>query len=121
MDAVRGASFSPDSGRVAGNADTRLRQACEDFEALFVNEMMKSMRATVPEGGLIPRKLSQEVFEGMFDEEVSRRASGGFGVADLLYQEFHRALPDEAKVEGVPSRNDKGGNDFAAPPEEVRR
>lgn len=114
-----GAGGASGAGGVAQNA--RLRRACEDFEAIFVNEMMKSMRATVPDGGLLPKKLSQEVFEGMFDAEISHQASGGLGVADLLYQEFCRALPDGAKGEGVPGRNEEGGKAFASPPEEVRR
>lgn len=113
MDPVGGLVGVP----AGGGAEARLRAACKDFEAIFLNEMMKAMRATVPEGGLLPRKLSQQIFEGMFDEEVARRASGGFGMAELLYEELARALPQEgAKAAVPPGRSDEG---VGTPPEEV--
>ena len=37
-----------------------LRRSCREFEAIYVNEMYKSMRKTVPESGLFEKKGRSE-------------------------------------------------------------
>ncbi len=69
-----------------------LLQASQEFESIFLYYMFKAMRSTVPEGGLIPRTMGQEIFEGMLDEEVARQASQNedYGLARLLYDQLSR-------------------------------
>ncbi len=69
-----------------------LLEACQEFESIFLYYMFKAMRGTVPEGGLIPRGMGEEVFEGMLDEEVARKASKNddYGLARLLYDQLNR-------------------------------
>ena len=38
-----------------------LRRSCREFEAIYVNEMYKSMRKTVPESGLFEKKGMAEI------------------------------------------------------------
>jgi Rod binding domain-containing protein len=76
-----------------------LREATREFESLFIAEMMKEMRATVPESGLLGSSSGQGVFREMLDQELSRRIAGGggFGIGDLLYQQL--AHPPSAGAE----------------------
>lgn len=72
----------------------KLLAACQDFEALFIQMMFKSMRNTIPKDGLIPKSFSQEVFEEMLDEELSKKmAKGqGIGLAQEIYKQLSRNL-----------------------------
>lgn len=70
-----------------------LRQSCREFEAIYINEMYKSMRKTVPESGLFPKKgMAEEVYREMLDMEMARKtASGdGMGVGKAMYQQLHK-------------------------------
>ncbi len=57
-----------------------LRQSTREFEALYINEMFKAMRKTIPEGGLIEKDMSQDIYEEMMDMERARIASDGKGI-----------------------------------------
>ena len=57
-----------------------LRQSTREFEALYINEMFKAMRKTIPEGGLIEKDMSQDIYEEMMDMERARIASEGKGI-----------------------------------------
>ena len=57
-----------------------LRQSTREFEAIFINEMFKSMRKTIPEGGLIEKEMTEEIFQEMMDMELARNASSGQGI-----------------------------------------
>jgi len=78
--------------------DKELLQACKDFEAIFVNQLLQEMRKTVPKDGLIPTSQEEEIFTGMFDEEVSKQISqsGRMGLAEMMYEQLRdRSLDDK--------------------------
>lgn len=68
-----------------------LLKACQDFEAIFTNIMLKEMRKTVGESGLIEKSRATEMFEEMYDEKLSEeisKGSNGIGVAKMLYEQM---------------------------------
>jgi len=83
---------SPDYGEQGGDKNDPLLEACREFESIFIFYMFKAMRGTVPEGGLIPRGMGEEIFESMLDEEVARKASQNedYGLARLLHEQLNR-------------------------------
>ena len=93
------APVAQDHGVQRGNqADKRrLKAACQGFEAIFIHEMLKSMRKTIPKSGLLDGGLRERIYESMFDEAVSRSLShrGALGIADMLYREFAPHIPGE--------------------------
>ena len=72
--------------------DEALFKACQEFESLFINEIFKSMRKTVPQGTLLPKSMAEDIFQGMMDEEISKEAAQkeSFGLAEMLYQDLLR-------------------------------
>ncbi|MCF7929269.1 MAG: rod-binding protein [Spirochaetales bacterium] len=70
----------------------RLKNACRDFEAIFLKQMLSAMRDTVPEGGLIEGGMAESMFEDMlYDEYATKMADvGEFGLQDMLYDELSR-------------------------------
>lgn len=72
-----------------------LRQATEEFEAVFLNQMIAAMRSTVGEGSLIQKSAGEKIFEGMLDEEWSQKLAGRHGsrgLAHVLYQQLSRQM-----------------------------
>ncbi|ACB86379.1 rod-binding protein [Natranaerobius thermophilus] len=67
-----------------------LYQAAQKFEGMFIQEMMKSMRETIPESDLIDGGFAEDVFESKLDQHYSEKMaeSGGFGLADKIYEQF---------------------------------
>ena len=63
-----------------------LREACAEFEGLFLSMLFRAMRATVPREGLLSGGSAGEIFDSMWTEEVGRAAarSGPLGIAEML-------------------------------------
>ncbi|MFA5523151.1 MAG: rod-binding protein [Tissierellales bacterium] len=75
--------------------DKELLKACQDFEAIFTNILLKSMRSTIPESGLIEKTTATEIFEDMYDQELATTMSKGrnsLGIAQLLYNQMKKNL-----------------------------
>jgi Rod binding domain-containing protein len=70
---------------------TALRKAAEQFEALFIQEMLKTMRQTV-EKDENTTSAHMETYESMLDRELALQMSkrGTVGVADMLVTHLER-------------------------------
>jgi Rod binding domain-containing protein len=70
-----------------------LRQAAEEFEAMFLDYFLQQARKSQLADGLM-RSSAGETFQGMLDQEYARTASGGLslGIADALYAQLARHL-----------------------------
>jgi peptidoglycan hydrolase FlgJ len=68
--------------------NNRLKRTCSEFESIFITYMLKSMRKTVNEFGILGKSSESEIFNSMFDEKLAQgiATSGGIGLGELLYQ-----------------------------------
>lgn len=74
------------------NSQSELRHVAEEFESLFMNMMLKSMRSanrTLSEGNYF-NSFESKMYEDMLDEKLSSKLSshGSLGIADLLMKQF---------------------------------
>ena len=51
--------------------DDKLKKAVSEFTAVFLNQMFKSMRSTLPDEKLINGGFAEDVFTDMMDQEIS--------------------------------------------------
>lgn len=74
-----------------------LEQAARDFEELFVNLLMKTMRQSLPKSEFIESSFQKEMFEGMLDEAYAKEiAKGpGLGIAKMVMESFSAYLNEE--------------------------
>ncbi len=72
-----------------------LREKTREYEAIFINELYKSMRKTIPEGGLFEKDMSTEVFKEMLDLEYARlTAKGkGMGMGEAMFDQLKNSMP----------------------------
>jgi flagellar protein FlgJ len=79
------------TGAASGGEDQRLKEVAEEFEALFIEQMVKSMRQTKnPENDMLHGGMAENYFEDMLYQEYSKIMAkrGNFGIADMLYNQF---------------------------------
>ena len=99
-------------GAKRGDASA-IRQAAQQFESLLFEQMLKSMRAAVPQSDLWDSDQSK-MFQGMFDQQLSVTLTQkrGFGLADMLLRQVlpssanHPAKAADATGVVAPSRPD---------------
>jgi len=71
--------------------DAALKKACQEIEAIFIQQMLKQMRATVPKSELIPESSASKLYQDMLDSEYSKlmsESSQSFGIAEMLYKQL---------------------------------
>jgi flagellar protein FlgJ len=76
--------------------DRQLREACESFEAYFLQIMLREMRKTsFDPNGVLPKSNAEQIFTDMLDEEIAKSAAKGkgIGLADQLYMQMTRYDP----------------------------
>jgi Rod binding domain-containing protein len=81
---------------------TRLLSVCKEFEEVFHRMMMRSMRKTVPDGGLFPSSPARKIYGELLDAEYAKAAaeSGGMGIADMLYEYLLPVVPESEEENG---------------------
>lgn len=67
-----------------------LMDAAQQFEALFLQQILDGMRDTIPESDLLDGGFAEETYEGMLDEAYAEKMaeSGGIGLADMIYEQL---------------------------------
>ena len=78
------------SMRREGQNDADLKAASEQFESLLLNFMIREMRATIPESGLLAKSMAEDVFTSMLDEQYGdmMAANGGIGLARIIVEQM---------------------------------
>jgi len=68
----------------AADPDKSLRAAAEQFEALFLQQLLQSMRDATPRSGLLDSAQTR-FYESLSDQQLSQHLAGrGLGLAEQL-------------------------------------
>jgi len=71
------------------NSPQALKESAKQFEALFLNMMLKSMRQATTSGGLFDSQDSQ-FYTAMLDQQLSQTmAQRGMGLADMMLRQLN--------------------------------
>ncbi|WP_052813346.1 peptidoglycan DD-metalloendopeptidase family protein [Desulfonatronum thioautotrophicum] len=83
---------TPESGTSDVGQESRLREASQDFEALFLHQLIKQMRATVPHHDPL-RGKGEEFWQSHFDMEMASvlAQSGGMGLGDMIFEQLRQS------------------------------
>jgi flagellar protein FlgJ len=83
--------------------------ACQEFEALFLEYMLSTMRKAVPKSDLLGNSQEEEMYTSLFDQELCVKLSQqkGLGLGDLLYNQLQAGLTsDGEEKEACPAKGD---------------
>ena len=86
---------------VRSSPEEGLKQVSRQFEAMFMNMVLKSMREASPSSGLMDGQ-SEKVYRSMLDQQLSQNLSGrGLGLAEAMLTQLKRASGSaETEVSG---------------------
>lgn len=74
----------------AERRDKELKKVCQDFEAVFIGQLLKNMRKTAVKADLFGSQKEEEMFRDMMDDEIAKTASrtNSIGIAEMLYNQL---------------------------------
>ncbi|MFW6386607.1 MAG: rod-binding protein [Bacillota bacterium] len=75
----------------AGRDKEKLEKAVSEFTSIFMKQMFKAMRSSLPEEKLIDGGFAEDVFTDMMDEEISKLGANQQGL-DSLNQQLYDQL-----------------------------
>ncbi|MCK4541887.1 MAG: rod-binding protein [Spirochaetales bacterium] len=70
--------------------DQKLFDVCQEFEAIFIKQMLNAMRKTVNKEGLLDGGMAEEIFEDMLYDEYAKKMgkTASFGLAETIYKQL---------------------------------
>jgi len=101
------------------NSPEALRKTAQQFEAIFLQMVLKSMRDASPGGGLFD-SYQGKFYRGMFDQQIALTMSEGkgIGLTDVIVRQLQRSVPHK---DGKDSADSQAAAVNKAPPPELRR
>jgi flagellar protein FlgJ len=85
--------------------DKALKVAAQQFEMVFLNMMLKTMREATPQDGMMDSEQTK-MFTGMLDQQLAQEMSTrGVGLADVMVRQLSNTLPNAAPTPATPSVN----------------
>lgn len=99
LDANALASLKRQAREVGGDGQKQaVRQAAAQFEAVFMNMLMKSMRDTLPKDGMLESDSTRS-YTSMFDQQLTQKLSDkGMGLADMIVKQLEKRTVDPATL-----------------------
>jgi flagellar protein FlgJ len=103
---VTGIQQAASGNTASSREDKKLKDACRDFEAIFLNSILKEMRKTVQKTNLFGSSQQEEIFQDMMDSEVCKSASRtqSMGIADTLYHQLSMQMHGQNELQNNATR-----------------
>ena len=104
MNPIAAAATAPIDPR-AGE-EQKLRKTAQQLESVFVEQLYKAMRATIPqEEGVVSGGSAEEMFTGLMDQHLAADTPTQWdhGLADAIYRQLRGRLPGAAPAAAEPA------------------
>ena len=103
-------------GQARQDAKSATRETAQQFEAMFIQMMMKSMRESVMKSDL-SENAPLETYQGMFDKEVSMQLAkrNSMGLADMLVKNLEQMEAAKMSTADILKMREEGGMPPAKP------
>jgi len=69
----------------------RLKKACKDFEAVFMSQVLDSMRDTLSNTSVFGNSLGKDIYKSMYYRQLTAdiaQSGSGLGIGELLYNKL---------------------------------
>jgi flagellar protein FlgJ len=89
---------TPNLDKIANGSKDEIRKVAEEFESLFLGIVLKSMRDTVQDSGLLGNSNATKIYTSMLDDEYSKIIASNrhTGIAESI----ENFLKGQTKAEG---------------------
>jgi murein DD-endopeptidase MepM/ murein hydrolase activator NlpD len=97
-----------------------LKKVSQEFEAVFIGHLLKVMRETIEESGLLEGGFGKSTYTELFDQEVSLSLArrGALGISNLLYKNLSEKIGNTEKQQSdqTPDGDATGSSSISASP-----
>ena len=108
MTRIQGTAPSPAAGN--GSSDEqKLRAVTKQLEGVFVQQLFKAMRETVPKDGFTDGGAGEDIFTGLMDEKIATHVPEHWerSIGESLYRQLRAALPPANPGAGSTSTDER--------------
>jgi peptidoglycan hydrolase FlgJ len=94
--------------KTAKMSEEEMRDVAKQFEGMVVRQLLKEMRKTVPNDGLIERSFATEMYTDIADDHLANQMSEnkGVGIGDMIYEELKERNKTMASKEDLDKESD---------------
>ena len=80
----------------------KVKKLANDFESVFLEQMLKNMRSSIQKGGLVDGGNAEEVYTSMLDSEYAKVMAGqrSSGIADMIEHQLLQTMGVKSEVSG---------------------
>jgi len=80
--------------------DARLQKVARQLEGVFVQQLFKAMRETVPQDGAVDGGQGEQMFTSMMDEKLADQLPGQWhhGIGEGLIRQLRQAMSSNQPV-----------------------
>jgi flagellar protein FlgJ len=73
------------------DSEKDMEKVARDFESVFVNKLLESMRKAVPKSGLLDSS-ALDMYQSLMDQEMAKKMSErkGMGLGEMVYRDLSR-------------------------------
>ena len=73
------------------DSEKEMENVARDFESVFVNKLLESMRKAIPKSGLLDSS-ALDMYQSMMDQEMAKNMSErkGMGLGEMVYKDLSR-------------------------------
>lgn len=96
--------------RTDGQSDEALRAAAKQFEALFLQMVLKSMREATPTNGMMDNEQTK-MYQGLLDQQLALNLSQskGAGLSEVIFRQIGGGNGGANAIEGLTPIGGQGG------------
>lgn len=80
------------SNNTNSKKDSKLYEACQGLESVFLAQVLDAMRATIPKSDLLSSGFADDTFESMLYDQFAQKMSqtDSTGLADEMYKQLEQ-------------------------------
>jgi flagellar protein FlgJ len=95
---IGGASALALAGDKSMKSKEKIANLAREFESVFMNQMLKAMRQTIPKNNLVNGGHAEDIYSSLLDEEFSRRMaySQQGGISQALANQLNLVMEKQA-------------------------
>ncbi|HAA89085.1 MAG: Flagellar protein FlgJ [Thermoanaerobacterales bacterium 50_218] len=85
-------NFDYNLGSIEKEREQELKDACQQLEALFLYQLLRAMRKTVPRSGLFGSSSEMAFYEELVDQQYALLLArqGVTGIGEMIYEQLRQ-------------------------------
>lgn len=87
------------NGQQLTGDNVQLRQACQQLESFFWNQLLTAMDKTIPDDGMLGDSFAKDIYRDMLNQQYAlllAQQGSNNNLGDILYRQLNQQLQQQA-------------------------